>query len=468
MAATLTGTPVAIVWGSGANPAGQSMTIPADCTAVYFFGEYYSDGAGTFASATLAGNAPSQTFEVPQNANGSCGWVAAWYNPPTGSQTLTVAFDDAPTEGPTSIVVFVKGGETSSWRDADGATNTSVAGTTTLSVTLTTVSGDLVLKFDSKFGGTVPPLSSGWTNAQTQTQGGHSARLSYISATGTSQVANAESEDYSVLVAISIPENAATTLTCDAGSYALTGQDVTLTHSAAPAALDAEPGSYALTGQAVGLSAARVLDCESGSYVLTGSDAAVDTAITASPGSYALTGQDVQLGAARVMSAAPGSYALTGQAVNLTTASILSAEPGAYALTGQPATLRATHPALSAQAGVYALTGQDVTLTHGAIGAFTLTAEPGAYTLSGQAAILGAAHRLAAAFGTYTYVGQDATFHVTRGLTCEFGSYVLTGQPVTLTANAGAIQPVIGLKARVRQVGRSATMTPVLKKATLQ
>lgn len=205
MSATLTGTPTAITWGSGANPAGQSITIPADCTAVYFFGDYYSDGAGTFASATLAGNAPSQTFEVPQNANGNTKWVAAWYNPPTGSQTLAVTFDDAPTEGPTSIVAYVKGGNTTAWGDADGATNTSAAGTTALSVTLTTSAGDLVLKFDTRFGGTAPSLSAGWTSAQTQSHNSHSARLSYITATGTTQVANSEDESYSSLVAIAIP-----------------------------------------------------------------------------------------------------------------------------------------------------------------------------------------------------------------------------------------------------------------------
>lgn len=209
MAAALTGTPTAIVWASGATPAAQNVTIPADATAVYLFGDYYSDGAGTLATATLAGAGSDQLFEVAQNANGSTTWVAAFYNPPTGSQALQVTFDDSPTEGPISIVAYVTGGDTTAWRDADGAVNTSVAGTTTLSVTLTTVAGDLVIKLDGKFGGTPPTTSAGWTSAQTQTNNSHSSRLSTISATGTTQVAASEDEDYSALVAISIPAAAA-------------------------------------------------------------------------------------------------------------------------------------------------------------------------------------------------------------------------------------------------------------------
>jgi hypothetical protein len=205
VAAALTGTPTAIVWAAGATPASQNITIPGDATAVYLFGDYYSDGSGTLATATLAGAGSNQLFEVAQNTNGSTVWVAAFYNPPTGSQALAVTFDDAPTEGPISIVAYVTGGDTTAWRDADGAVNTSALGTTALSVTLTTVAGDLVIKLDSKFGGTAPGTTGGWTSVQTQTNNSHSARLSTISAAGVTQVADAEDEDYSALVAISIP-----------------------------------------------------------------------------------------------------------------------------------------------------------------------------------------------------------------------------------------------------------------------
>lgn len=208
MAATLTGTPVAVVWAAGINPAGQSVTIPSDATAVYMFWAYDgvdANGHG-LASATLGGVSPSQTFEVATGtgflpATG----VAAWYNPSTGSQTLDPAWDIAPVEGPVTIVAFVKGGDTSGWRDADAARAT---GSTAVSVTLTTAVGDLVLKFDQRFDTNENPplLSSGWTNGQTTGNVDEGARLSYISATGTTQVCASENEDYSSIVAISIPE----------------------------------------------------------------------------------------------------------------------------------------------------------------------------------------------------------------------------------------------------------------------
>lgn len=205
MAAVLTGTPVAVTWAAGADPAGQSVTIPADATAVYMFWAFFTSAAGNgLLSVTLAGNAPAQTFETPtaavaQTATG----VAAWYNPTTGSQTLDPAWDASPAEGSTCIVVFVKDGDTTAWRAA-GADNQD--GTTACSVTLTTVSGDLVLKFDQRFSGTTPPsLSTGWTNGQTHNNNSESARLSYISATGTTQVCNSEDANYSSVCAISIP-----------------------------------------------------------------------------------------------------------------------------------------------------------------------------------------------------------------------------------------------------------------------
>lgn len=211
MAATLTGTPTAVTWASGINPAGQSITIPSDATAVYMFWSFFHGTAGHgLASATLNGNNPSQTSEFPTGGSGefTATGVAAWYNPATGSRTLDVAWDAAPVEGPTCIVAYVKDGDTSAWRDADGNQNSDVTAVTT---TLTTVSGDLVLKYDQRYignaeKGTNPPsLSSGWTNGQTTTNVSQGARLSYISATTTTQVCNSEEEYFSSIVAISIP-----------------------------------------------------------------------------------------------------------------------------------------------------------------------------------------------------------------------------------------------------------------------
>lgn len=204
MAATLTGTPTAITWAAGADPAGQSITIPSDATAVYMFWSYYHGTAGNgLSTVTLNSVSPNETFEFP-TATGSINatGVAAWYNPATGSQTLDPAWDASPVEGPTTIVAYVKGGNTTAWRDADA---NATASTTANSVTLTTNSTDLVLKMDQKFGSS-PSTSSGWTSQQTMNNNSEYANLETCDSPGASTTAcDSEGENYSSIVAVSIP-----------------------------------------------------------------------------------------------------------------------------------------------------------------------------------------------------------------------------------------------------------------------
>jgi hypothetical protein len=209
MAATLNGTPTAVVWAAGINPAAQSITIPANTTAVYMFWSYWASTTGQgINTITLGGNSPSALSELSTNGDANAVGVAAWYNPTTGAQNLDPSWDIAPAEGPSTIVVYTIGGDTTAWRDVDLSAQTD---TTANSVTLTTVSGDLVIKFDERYslngsqGLGVPALSAGWASAQTQDNNGEGSRVSTISATGSTQVCDSENDYYSCLVAISIP-----------------------------------------------------------------------------------------------------------------------------------------------------------------------------------------------------------------------------------------------------------------------
>ena len=204
MAATLIGTPTAIIWASGADPAGQNITIPADCTAVYMFWMgWFSSANSSLATATLNGNNPSESIE---QVNGQTGFtqsgLAVWYNPATGSQTLDISWDNARTEGPICIVAYVKDGDTTGWRDA-GVNST--AGSTANSVTINSSMTDLVLKFDGQFLGSVPSTSSGWTSQQTTTNNSEGGKLSSANSPGASTtVCNSENENYSTITAVSI------------------------------------------------------------------------------------------------------------------------------------------------------------------------------------------------------------------------------------------------------------------------
>lgn len=176
------------------------------------------------------------------------------------------------------------------------------------------------------------------------------------------------------------------TLPAEAGSVALTGQDVALT---AARRVTAEAGSIALTGQNVALAAARKITAEAGAIALTGIDANLLAArkITAEAGAHTLTGIDVGLTAARKLLADTGAIVLTGQDVALiytaAGAYTLAAGAGSFALTGQDAGLTAARR-IALEAGAFVLTGVDVGLVYAATGSYSLTAEAGQFVLTGQ------------------------------------------------------------------------------------
>jgi hypothetical protein len=208
MPATLTGTPVAINWASGATPAAQNVTIPSDATGVYMSWAYDgvdANGHG-LASATLNGNTFTRAGELPTAAGFyPATGLAFWYTPATGVRSLQVSWDIAPVEGPTCIVFFTKDGPSDGWRDLvfDHDIDANA-----VSATLTTVVGELCVKFDQRFDGSEnpPTLTSGWTNGATGGNVDEGCRLSYITATATTQVCASENESYSSIVAVSIPE----------------------------------------------------------------------------------------------------------------------------------------------------------------------------------------------------------------------------------------------------------------------
>ena len=208
MAAVLTGTPVAVTWASGANPAGQSITIPSDATAVVMCAAFWdSTQPSGLSSATLNGNAPSRNGQLETgqlSVDAPATMYAIWDAPATGSRTLDVAWTVSPDEGPVALVFFVK--------DCDVASNWGIqldhdAAGTAVSVSLTTESGELCVAFDAREG-TAPGNSSGWTSLQTQANNSYGARLKYISASGSSQVVNSENEAYSGLIGFAIPAGA--------------------------------------------------------------------------------------------------------------------------------------------------------------------------------------------------------------------------------------------------------------------
>lgn len=106
------------------------------------------------------------------------------------------------------------------------------------------------------------------------------------------------------------------TLTVNAASIAVTGQDIGLIKSSV---LSVDVASYAVTAQDVGLIYTPV-----GGYAL-----AVDAA------SFAVTFEAVGLFKSSVLTFDPAAYSVTAQSVNFLKSSILSVDPASYSVSGQ-------------------------------------------------------------------------------------------------------------------------------------
>lgn len=144
-----------------------------------------------------------------------------------------------------------------------------------------------------------------------------------------------------------------------------------------------------VTFKAEGGGGAYTLTCNAGSYSLSGQSATLlkTKLITANAGAYTYSGVSAGLARNRVLTAQAGSYAFAGQSAGLLKTKLITASAGSYTYTGVNAGLLKTK-LLNANAGAYSFAGQDAVLTKTTAGAYTLTCLAGSYTLNGQSATL--------------------------------------------------------------------------------
>jgi hypothetical protein len=127
---------------SGSNPAGQSITLHASSQFFLVGGTGYSGSNLLMTSATLGGVAINLGDQI-NVADVDGAWF--WYlkAPLTGSQTLDIAFDEAPVEGP--ICVWASFAGATSGIDLVGSIDIDADVTTTSSVTIASATGDLAV-----------------------------------------------------------------------------------------------------------------------------------------------------------------------------------------------------------------------------------------------------------------------------------------------------------------------------------
>ena len=216
-------------------------------------------------------------------------------------------------------------------------------------------------------------------------------------------------------------------LTIEAGSYTITGTVANLEYHSV---IDIGAGSYSISGTAASLEYHSVVSIEAGSYSLTGTAASLEyhSLVGIGSGSYSISGTDANLEYHQLFNAEAGSYTITGADATLVYSIRIGAESGSYAITGTAANLE-FHSLAGIGAGAYSITGTASNLELHSL----IAIESGSYAISGTAANLEHHAALDVESGSYSITGTDATLSYLQGfgITAESGAYTITGTSVT-------------------------------------
>lgn len=257
------------------SPRTTTVTINTAATGSSFLVAFFTANGDTVnAVSDNKGNTYSSVTSVVDSTNGNKMWLYQTTNGAGGSgHTFTVTMSS----GGVVLIsgIEVTGAVTASLIDQ---TNTAFDSSTPFGCAVTTTVADsLVIGLASVIDGagtTTFTANGSFTKFREQLATWHFAAASLaVAATGTYDPAWTQTTyGYAALITINVKS-------ATASGYTIV----------------AAQGSYALSGQPVTLNVGRKLSAEFGTYSLAGQDALVDVAISANQGSYGLTGQDVTL-----------------------------------------------------------------------------------------------------------------------------------------------------------------------------
>ena len=206
--------------------------------------------------------------------------------------------------------------------------------------------------------------------------------------------------------------------------------------------LNADWAVYADASTAT-LSYGRTMTADAGTFTLTGVDVTLTVtagnnySMTADVGTFTLTGEDAALQYARIFTADTVSYSLTGIDTNFIRTYQFSVDVTTYTLAGQDVTLvKEEAMTIFASHGDFVVTANDANLIYPR----SMTADTVSFTLTGQDAGLAVARQLSADLATYAFTGQDAIVRRGYPLTTGAGTFTVTtyeAQFVLVRANKG-------------------------------
>lgn len=438
--------------GSQGN-AGTTVTIPTHQSGDLILIFAYRDGNNA-APGTPAAGGTVPTWNLIGSSGGNTNssnfrWALA-----TGSTTTSGTWTNA-----TELVCLVYRGAKVVGNSAGSSGNASTTVTyPALTLDRTDNSSWVVGVAGHRTATNVDVAPSGMTNrafAGTEAAG-HDTNGTVASWSQQTVTVNASSASRSWTVEL---RDATSVVTADAISYSLTGQAASFQFDFN---FGIDAASFVFAGQDTGVKATRTITGEAGVFALTGQDATLtytpvsqNITFSVNAGAFVFTGQDIAAKATRTTSAAKGEFTVDGKVAGVVAERKLTAETAAFTCTAQDASLIATRKVgaevgaftftgvpvgfnnerrIYGQSASFALTGWDATLTHTAINNYAITAESRAFAVSGQSAALKDSRAVQAGAGEFSVVGVASTFKVQRSITGQSVEFAITGQDVTLLA----------------------------------
>lgn len=407
-------------FGTGTGSSG-SGTHDNNATGLIIPSTSYSATAGDTPLSALDYNGVSADLEVStiSGANDRSE-IYSIPNASTGSNTLSWTYTGA-CEHCISVLSIADNDTTNIVRNTNSATGNS----STPSVAVSSVSGDLC----------IDNISVYTSGDATDTPGsGQTIRASYFNVVQQNQTVSSETAT-------------GTSTTMDrtlGGAFNWATTAVSIQPAAAgPEDLTANSGSFSISGTSINLTASRLLAAQTNNFTISGSNADLDKSalLSAQSGTFNISGTNVDLNfntGVESLIANSGSFNISGSNADLISSRLLAAQTQSYNIAGTNIDLSTTF-LLNAQTNAYIFSGSNSALIKNSI----LSATSAVFTVSGATISLYYSGLLSINSGAYALTGQNIGLIAARLLTAQSGSYNLNGSQITLTYSGAAAFPDI-------------------------
>jgi len=401
---------------------GTTVTIPTHQSGDLILLFAYKDGSSTSITTPTAGGTVPTWISI-NFGGGSFNSTNFRYAVATGSNTTSGTWTSA-----TEIFCLVYRGTKAIGATAAANNTTNVITYPALTLNRTNSTSWIVGVAGHRSATNVEQAPSGMTNRVSSgtEAAGHDTNGTVSSWSAQTVTVNASSGWRSVTVELL---DASLSLSCDSGSYALSGQSTSF-NSSRPA----DRGLFTLIGREASLKRGYRLAADQATFnaTLIASDLSVGKSVSADTCSYELTGNDATLSrsasTAYTLNTGAGGYSLSGNTAEAFAARRLAADAQSYAASGIDVALKRNYR-LTTITGAFALTDNAVGVLRG----IRLPVDAAGVTLAGfnTSLIKGISKFLLASPQSYTANGSDIELAPRRKLSADTSGFVVSGSALS-------------------------------------